>query len=79
MICQNQDANEVGELYELKIAEKYLKSPFFERRVRGINDLKDIFYKVKNTQTMSKHQLEHQNVEYAKWLNFERYANWLIE
>lgn len=43
-----QTADHTVEFYELTIAEKYLKSPFLEKRVRGINDLKDIFHKVKN-------------------------------
>lgn len=36
----------MAELKELYIAKKYLKSPFFEKKVRGINDLKDIYYKI---------------------------------
>ena len=39
-------SNNVAELYEFKVAIKYLRSPFFEKRVRGINDLKDLYYKV---------------------------------
>mmetsp|Transcript_29753 Transcript_29753/g.22069 ORF Transcript_29753/g.22069 Transcript_29753/m.22069 type:complete len:91 (-) Transcript_29753:91-363(-) len=58
MLSSGPDPYEVAELYELKIAEKYLRSPFFEKRVRGINDLKEIFYKVKNSQQVSKAQLE---------------------
>lgn len=43
-----QTSNMTAEHYELNIAQKYLRCPFFEKRVRGINDLKDIFYKVTN-------------------------------
>lgn len=36
----------VTETYELQIAERYLKSPFFEKRVKGLNDLRDICLRV---------------------------------
>jgi len=31
---------------ELKIAFQYLKSPFFELKLRGMNDFKSIFFRV---------------------------------
>ena len=43
-----QSSDQIVEIYELTIAQKYLRSPFFEKRVRGINDLRDIYHKVKN-------------------------------
>jgi hypothetical protein len=56
-----------------------LRCPFFEKRVRGINELKEIFYKVANAQQRNKQQLEAQNKEYSKWLTVEEYARWIIE
>jgi hypothetical protein len=50
-VTDPQNADQIAEVYELKIAEKYLRCPFFERRVRGLNDLKDIYYKVINFHT----------------------------
>jgi hypothetical protein len=46
MIIQPQEADKAAELRELQIAQKYLRCPFFEKRVRGINELKEIVYKV---------------------------------
>ena len=57
-ILEPDNGNSVAEIYELRIAQKYLRCPFFERRVRGINDLKDIFYKVSNSQTKTRAQIE---------------------
>lgn len=77
-IYEPQSADQIAELYELNIAAKYLRCPFFEKRVRGINDLKDIYYKVKNSTQPNKQSLDNQGIEYTKWLNPEKYANWII-
>ena len=34
---------EVSETYELRIAKKYLTCPFFEKRIRGMAEFKEIF------------------------------------
>ena len=57
-ITDPENQYKIAEQYELIIAEKYLRCPFFEKRVRGINELKDIFYKVINSQSRSKAQLD---------------------
>lgn len=49
MIIQPQDADKMSELKELQIAHRYLRCPFFEKRVRGINELKEIYIKVVNS------------------------------
>lgn len=77
-ISDSDNANQIAEVYELKIAQKYLRCPFFEKKVRGINDLKDIFFKVKNKEK-SRSQLEQMNLEATKWLTFERYAKWIVD
>ena len=41
---------EVSETYELRIAQKYLMSPFFDKKIRGMAEFKDIFNKVENRQ-----------------------------
>lgn len=40
---------EVSETYELRIAKKYLTCPFFEKRIRGMAEFKEIFVKVENS------------------------------
>lgn len=39
---------EISETYELRIAQKYLMSPFFDKKIRGMAEFKDIFNKVEN-------------------------------
>ena len=51
IIIQPQEADKIGELKELQIAQKYLRCPFFEKKVRGINELKEIYNKVINAAT----------------------------
>jgi hypothetical protein len=49
LIIQPQEADKMSELKELEIAQRYLRCPFFEKRVRGINELKEIYIKVSNS------------------------------
>ena len=39
---------EVSETYELRIAQKLLMCPYFDKKIRGMADFKDIFIKVDN-------------------------------
>jgi hypothetical protein len=70
MIIQPQDADKLSELKELQIAQKYLRCPFFEKRVRGINELKEIYQKVINS--LSKNRTA--EIGYTKWLTPEKYC-----
>ncbi len=78
-ITDPENAYQIAELYELKVAQKYLRCPFFEKRVRGINDLKDIYYKVHNASFKTRQQIEAQSLETTRWLTFDKYAAWLIQ
>jgi hypothetical protein len=50
-VCQPKtNVYEISEMYELKIAQKYLMSPFFEKRIKGMSEFKEIFLKVDNAQ-----------------------------
>lgn len=49
VIEPKEEAEKFAELRELHVAEKYLRCPFFEKRVRGINELKEISFKVTNS------------------------------
>ena len=64
----------MSELKELQIAQRYLRCPFFEKRVRGINELKEIYNKVANSQSKNRQAGEN----YTKWLNLEKYSQWII-
>lgn len=75
LVIDPANADQIAEIYELKIAQKYLRCPFFEKRVRGINELKEIYYKVMNSQNRGRNT----DTEYTKWLTPEKYANWIIQ
>jgi len=62
-----------AELLELSIAERYLRSGFLERRIRGINELKEMYFKVINTK-QQKQQLDAMQAEYTKWLTPETFT-----
>lgn len=70
LVIDPQNADQIAEIYELKIAQKYLRCPFFEKRVRGINELKEIYYKVLNSTNRGRSD----QYEYTKWLNSEKYS-----
>lgn len=74
-IIQPSEADKLAELRELQIAQKYLRCPFFEKRVRGINELKEIYQKVLNSSIKNRNNDQYQ---YTKWLNAEKYSQWLI-
>jgi hypothetical protein len=75
VISPKQEAEKSAELRELAVAEKYLRCPFFEKRVRGINELKEIYYKVQNTLVKNKGD----QLEYTKWLTHDSYSQWLLD
>lgn len=72
-------AGQISENMELKIAFQYLKSPFFELKIRGMNDFKSIFGKVQNRYNNSDEQLQKKEVEYCQYLTFELYSGFLNE
>ena len=74
VVIMPSEADKTAELRELQIAQKYLRCPFFEKRVRGINELKEIYYKVNNSTMKGRNNDQYQ---YTKWLNFEKYSQWI--
>ena len=78
MIQPIEKADESAEMLELQIAERYLRCPFFEKRVRGINELKDMYYRVQNSTNKQQRNNEIQ-IQMTKWLNFEKYSIWIIQ
>ena len=61
---------EVSETYELRIAQKYLMSPFFDKKIRGMAEFKDIFDRVENRQSVSEDDLSSGRVAVCRFLNF---------
>lgn len=75
IIEPKEEAEKFAELRELHVAEKYLRCPFFEKRVRGINELKEISFKVMNSLVKNKGE----QLEFSKWLTVDSYCAWLTE
>jgi hypothetical protein len=77
-ICQpNTKVCEISETYELRIAKKYLTSPFFEKRIRGMAEFKEMFSKVQNSAQNEPKQLKDSDLPHTKYLTFAKYAEWL--
>jgi hypothetical protein len=63
------------ETFELHLADRFLKSPFFEKRVKGINEFRDIIIRI--SQADRREKKEGQNP--TRWLNYHRFAEWVSE
>lgn len=72
------EADQAAELRELQVALKYLRCPFFEKRVRGINEFKEIYHKVMNASVKSRSQNPDQ-YKVTKWLSAPKFAEWILE
>ena len=70
---------EVSETYELRIAKKYLTCPFFEKRIRGMAEFKEIFVKVEAAATGSEQQLKGGERAPARFLTFPAFAEWVMQ
>ena len=74
-ICQpNTNVSEVSEIYELRIAKKYLTSPYFEKKIRGMAEFKEIFTKVQNKNNFDENTLKQKELPYTRYLTFPNYA-----
>lgn len=40
-------------MYELRLAQKYLMSAYFEKKIRGMSEFKEIFTKIDNSSRYS--------------------------
>lgn len=77
-ICQpNTKVCEISETYELIIAKKYLQSPFFEKRIRGMAEFKEIFGRVQNTCQHTEKEIKEMELPHTKYLTYNKYAEWL--
>jgi len=73
-VAQPDKIAEVAESFELKIAERFLKSQFFEKRVKGMNEFKEIIKRIRLTQAGDKDPQTS-----VKWLNYERFSEWVVQ
>ena len=68
---------EVSEIWELRIAKKYLTCPFFEKRIRGMAEFKEIFAKVETTRMYTEQQIKSNELAFARFLTVQTYAEWI--
>lgn len=68
---------EVSETYELRIAQKYLFSPFFDKKIQGMAEFKEIFNKVENRQRFTDHDLMQNDIHVCRYLNFQNFSSWI--
>lgn len=73
----NITTGQIQETYELKIAKQQLKSSYFERRIRGMSDFKEIFKKVNNREIHGDKLCEQKELPFSKYLTFELFSEWL--
>jgi hypothetical protein len=78
-VTEPKASAELVETIQLKVAAKLLKCPFLEKRVRGINEFKDILDKVRNSERHHKSYLEANGIEHSQWLTFERLIKWILD
>jgi len=70
---------EVSETYELRIAQKLLMSPYFDKKIRGVADFKDIFIRVDNRQRYSEHEIRQNDLPVCRFLEMQRVSHWILE
>ena len=60
---------QVSEMFECRIALQYLKSSFFEIKLRGMSELKSIFTKVRNSGMYSEEQIKGKELPFCRYLD----------
>lgn len=78
---------EFSETTELKLCLKFLESIFFEKRYKGINEIKNMIDRISFSETLKKipKNTQMQNPSYQtaqkkalKWLNHSKMVDWLL-
>ena len=72
------------ETLELDLALKYLKSPFFEKKLKGVNEIKEISERIEQTENNSSSSTENyyypiSRKKFMKYLNSEIFLKWISE
>ena len=70
---------EVSETYELKIAQKLLFSPFFDKKIRGMAEFKEIFTKIENQRRYREHEIRQNDIQVCHFLNFQNLSDWIAQ
>ena len=71
-VCQPKtNVYEISEMYELRVAQKYLMSPYFDKKIRGMADFKEIFQKIDKSNRHSQNILQQNGIPHTRFLNFQ--------
>lgn len=74
--------HQIVETLELELALKYLKSSFFEKRIKGVNEIKEICERIEYSQNYSSHDNYYYQISRRrsmKYLTSEIFLKWLSE
>jgi hypothetical protein len=70
---------QVLELYELAIAKRFLTCPFFEKRIKGMNEFKSIQEKVFNRATRGPSECRTAGLPCTEYLDVKEFSRWIME
>jgi len=54
-------------------------SPFFDKKIRGMAEFKDIFNKVENRQRYTENEIRRDDTPVCRFLNFQNFSNWISQ
>ena len=77
-----ESVHKLLESLELDLALKYLKSPFFEKRLKGVNEIKDISERIEyteNNQSVDNYYYHVSRRKQMKYLTSEIFLKWISE
>ena len=67
----------VSETQELRIAQKLLMSPFFDKKIRGMAEFKDIFIKIENRKRYTDTQIMQNDIAVCRFLDYSTFSEWI--
>lgn len=73
------DKYQLQELYELDIAKRFLTCPYFEMRIKGMKEFKQIVEKICNTMANLSNRYVKQGGDYARYLDLKTFSAWIIK
>lgn len=78
-----ENVNKLLETLELDLALKYLKSPFFEKRLKGVNEIKEISERIEMTENYASstenYYYQISRKKFMKYLTSDLFLKWISE
>ena len=76
----DKGSDETVERLEMKLAFQFIKCPFFARKVRGVNDLKEILDRTINSENKKARSASYDpRSRSTKWINYDRFIDFMTE